>query len=204
MRVRKNPQERRAEILAVAQRLFLARGYGTCQMEDIRAAAGLSRGGLYHHFDGKPEILAALVEAEVVALTPTLEHAGEPLAALIRMGSAHLGAEAGIVGALGGADEIGLYLAFQERAFADHLHEPLRAAIVAGTAVGRYAAVDADAAADLFLAINAHISRRVLLGRWSDGHAAVFAATALTAFARLLDAETEFRPLIEDFKVVSS
>jgi AcrR family transcriptional regulator len=35
------------------RRLFLERGYGAVSAEELVAAAGLSRGALYHHFDGK-------------------------------------------------------------------------------------------------------------------------------------------------------
>src|SRR5690349_5796922 len=52
----------RAALLAAARRLFAERGYETVAAEQIVAAAGVSRGALYHHFGGKPELLDAAYE----------------------------------------------------------------------------------------------------------------------------------------------
>jgi len=200
MRVRKSQVQRRSDILLAARTLFAGKGYGACQMEDIRHAAGLSRGGLYHHFSGKLEILNGLVEEEILELVPVLEGAQQPLAALIQVGSSHLGNDAGIVSVFRGTDELGLYVAAQERAMTAHLMAPLREAMAEGIRCGRYARVDAGAAADLFLATNAHLTRRVLLDGWTDSRAATFVATALVALSRLLDAEEELAPVIESFR----
>ena len=47
----------RQEILRTAARLFQQRGYDATSMNDVAAALKLSKGGLYHHFQGKDEIL---------------------------------------------------------------------------------------------------------------------------------------------------
>src|ERR1700730_1682939 len=47
----------RQEILRTAARLFQQRGYDATSMNDIAAALKLSKGGLYHHFQSKDEIL---------------------------------------------------------------------------------------------------------------------------------------------------
>jgi TetR/AcrR family transcriptional regulator, cholesterol catabolism regulator len=47
----------RQEILRTASRLFQQRGYDATSMNDVAAALKLSKGGLYHHFQSKDEIL---------------------------------------------------------------------------------------------------------------------------------------------------
>src|SRR5678816_2361517 len=47
----------RQEILHTAGRLFQQQGYDATSMNDIAAALKLSKGGLYHHFQSKDEIL---------------------------------------------------------------------------------------------------------------------------------------------------
>jgi TetR/AcrR family transcriptional regulator, cholesterol catabolism regulator len=47
----------RQEILRTAARLFQERGYDATSMNDVAAALKLSKGGLYHHFQSKDEIL---------------------------------------------------------------------------------------------------------------------------------------------------
>jgi AcrR family transcriptional regulator len=47
----------RQEILRTAARLFKQRGYDATSMNDVAAALKLSKGGLYHHFQSKDEIL---------------------------------------------------------------------------------------------------------------------------------------------------
>ncbi len=49
--------DHRQEILRTAARLFQQRGYDATSMNDIAAALKLSKGGLYHHFQSKDEIL---------------------------------------------------------------------------------------------------------------------------------------------------
>lgn len=50
-------QEPRQEILRSAARLFQQRGYDATSMNDVAASLKLSKGGLYHHFESKDEIL---------------------------------------------------------------------------------------------------------------------------------------------------
>ncbi|MGO1048950.1 TetR/AcrR family transcriptional regulator [Crossiella sp. CA198] len=45
--------QRRAELLALAARLFAERGFRATTVRDIADAAGILSGSLYHHFDSK-------------------------------------------------------------------------------------------------------------------------------------------------------
>src|SRR5580698_1214518 len=55
-------QEPRQEILRTAARLFQQQGYDATSMNDVAAALKLSKGGLYHHFQSKDEILFNLMD----------------------------------------------------------------------------------------------------------------------------------------------
>ena len=77
----------RAALMAAGRRLFAERGYDNVSSEDIVAAAGVTRGALYHHFDGKRGLFAAVyeeVEAEFVSRFDfSALDGGDPLGVLI-------------------------------------------------------------------------------------------------------------------------
>ena len=52
----------RARLLEAGRKLFASRGYDAVGTEDLVAAAGVTRGALYHHFDGKRGLFAAVFE----------------------------------------------------------------------------------------------------------------------------------------------
>ena len=62
MRTVKPADERKEEILDVAEQLFAAKGFDNASTNDIIREIGIARGILYHHFASKEEILDAIVE----------------------------------------------------------------------------------------------------------------------------------------------
>jgi AcrR family transcriptional regulator len=52
----------RAALLGAGRELFAGRGYDAVAAEEIVAAAGVTRGALYHQFGGKRELLDAVYE----------------------------------------------------------------------------------------------------------------------------------------------
>ena len=62
MRVVKTSEERKNEILDVAEQLFAEKGFDNASTNDIINKIGIARGTLYHHFSSKEEILDAIVE----------------------------------------------------------------------------------------------------------------------------------------------
>ncbi|XVQ11782.1 TetR/AcrR family transcriptional regulator [Spirillospora sp. CA-255316] len=68
-RVRKEPDERRDQILACARDLFSRRPYGTVSNTEIAAAAGVSRGLLNHYFGTKRDLYLAAV-SEMMSVPP--------------------------------------------------------------------------------------------------------------------------------------
>ena len=53
--------ETRAKLIATARQAFGTIGYAQASMDEITAAAGLTRGALYHHFGDKKGLLAAVI-----------------------------------------------------------------------------------------------------------------------------------------------
>jgi AcrR family transcriptional regulator len=53
--------ERRAVVVEAAGRLFGERGYDATRLEDVAAAAGVTKPVLYRHFDGKQALYLALL-----------------------------------------------------------------------------------------------------------------------------------------------
>lgn len=58
----KSRSPRRAELVAVAARLFSERGYHGTSMQDLGSALGLQRGSLYAHIGSKEDLLLDVVE----------------------------------------------------------------------------------------------------------------------------------------------
>jgi AcrR family transcriptional regulator len=56
-------QTTRRHLVDVATRLFARAGYEATSIEDVLAAADVSRGALYHHFDSKETLFEAVLEA---------------------------------------------------------------------------------------------------------------------------------------------
>src|SRR5258708_39594637 len=81
----------RQEILRTAARLFQQQGYDGTSMNDVAAALKLSKGGLYHHFQSKDEILFDLMnhamditEERVISPVKAVAEPEERLRMLIR------------------------------------------------------------------------------------------------------------------------
>jgi AcrR family transcriptional regulator len=61
-RVVKAAAVRRLELVDLAQRLFMERGYERTTVNDVIDAAGVSKGAFYHHFKAKEDLLEAIAE----------------------------------------------------------------------------------------------------------------------------------------------
>jgi AcrR family transcriptional regulator len=77
----------RAALVTAARRLFAERGYAGVGTEEIVRDAGVTRGALYHHFDGKQTLLEAVYEQIEAELTEkiasgALSGGSDPIAAL--------------------------------------------------------------------------------------------------------------------------
>ncbi|ODT76821.1 MAG: TetR family transcriptional regulator [Pelagibacterium sp. SCN 64-44] len=74
---RRTQDDRRAAtrqaLLQAARSLFAAKGYAATGTPEIVAAAGVTRGALYHHFADKLALFAAVVEEEHAAVAAAIE-----------------------------------------------------------------------------------------------------------------------------------
>ncbi len=62
MRTVKEAEERKNEILDVAERLFGTKGFDNTSTRDILNEVGIARGTLYYHFKSKEDILDAMID----------------------------------------------------------------------------------------------------------------------------------------------
>lgn len=62
MRVVKEYDERRNEIIQTAINLFIEKGYDACSVNDILKAVGIAKGTFYYYFKSKEDVLDAGVE----------------------------------------------------------------------------------------------------------------------------------------------
>jgi AcrR family transcriptional regulator len=87
-------ENRRADVVRVAARLFRERGFDGTTTRDIADAVGMRSGSPFYHFKTKQEILAAVMEEGLVAGLPAAENivAGElpPRAKFRALVRAHL------------------------------------------------------------------------------------------------------------------
>lgn len=73
MRVIKEAEERKNEILDAAERLFGTKGFDGTSTGDILDAVGIARGTLYYHFKSKEEILDAIISRMTFRLVEKAE-----------------------------------------------------------------------------------------------------------------------------------
>jgi AcrR family transcriptional regulator len=71
--------ERRELILAAAVRLFAERGYHAASMDEIAAAAGISKAVVYDHFTSKRELYTVLLDTIRADIDAVVASAIEPL-----------------------------------------------------------------------------------------------------------------------------
>jgi AcrR family transcriptional regulator len=64
--------ETRAKLLAAGRKAFGSDGYAEASMDDFTAAAGLTRGALYHHFGDKKGLLQAVISEIDAEMTKRL------------------------------------------------------------------------------------------------------------------------------------
>jgi AcrR family transcriptional regulator len=86
-RSRARYEARRQEIVDIAAHVFAQRGYHATSIEDLVAATGLQRGGLYHYIGSKEELLIRIHERFIeplLAEAHAIEAQGEDASATLR------------------------------------------------------------------------------------------------------------------------
>jgi AcrR family transcriptional regulator len=72
---RERTEATHGDLIAAARKLFIERGYGETSTPEIVAAAGVTRGALYHHFSDKRALFQAVVEQEAATVAQEIEKA---------------------------------------------------------------------------------------------------------------------------------
>ena len=79
MRVVKEPEIRKNEILDAAEKLFANKGYGSATINDILGMVNIAKGTFYYYFKSKEDVLDALVERRIrIGLEKAEEVIGSP------------------------------------------------------------------------------------------------------------------------------
>lgn len=193
--VRKDPDVRRMEIIATALRLFQQHGYEAVRIDDILKSTELSKGGFYHHFASKDDLLRAIIREEVHAvLAPSSEETADPtreLIAMLQRGSSQAGADPGVLETLSSFQARTTYLDELEAQFERHLKPFIDRLVARGVSAGTFRPVDSATTAEVFVAVNNHGNRLSVLGNRAPSEVAAFSATALEMLGRHLGIEEE-------------
>jgi len=68
VRIVKDPEERRRELMDAAERLFITEGYVQTSIGDIVNEVKVSQGTFYYYFDSKEDVLVAVLEKEIMSM----------------------------------------------------------------------------------------------------------------------------------------
>ena len=75
---RDRTESTRRQLIAAARKMFIEKSYAETSTPEIVAAAGVTRGALYHHFADKQALFRAVVEEEAGAVAAEIERASPP------------------------------------------------------------------------------------------------------------------------------
>jgi len=70
----KYPEQTLEKILSTSAKLFIEKGYEQTSIQDIMDALNISKGGVYHHFKSKEEILESVLEKRSQHVYETLNY----------------------------------------------------------------------------------------------------------------------------------
>lgn len=69
----KNREQKKRELVEKAELLFINKGFDETNVEDILVSSGLSKGGFYHYFKSKDEVLAESIRYFAEDLLETIK-----------------------------------------------------------------------------------------------------------------------------------
>jgi AcrR family transcriptional regulator len=175
----------RRAVLDAARAAFAAKGYAQASVEEIAAAAGVTKGAVYHHFSGKEALFKTVhaeVEADAMARTAAADDPSKPpLDRIIRQLHGYLDAaldpEIRRITLVDGPALLGLDPDIPGQQAA---HTALRAFLADAMAHGQITALDPDVLAHLIAGLA--LQGGLIIARSSDPD------TARATLGRALDA----------------
>ena len=66
-------KDKKNELIMISERLFMEKGYEETSVDDILKASGLSKGGFYHYFKSKDEVLTESINNIIEKLLEQIE-----------------------------------------------------------------------------------------------------------------------------------
>lgn len=73
IRVTKSPEERRRELMDIAEQLFLKKGYEDTMISDIVRQAGVAQGTFYYYFKSKEAVLDEITDKYISIIVESME-----------------------------------------------------------------------------------------------------------------------------------
>jgi len=160
-RIVKNPEERKQELIDVAERLFMEKGYEDTAVSDIVREINVGQGTFYHYFRSKEDILRAVAEKQVAPLAEEISRIAKsdarPPHKLNAMMNSFLKANSSELGLMGLLHQKGNYLLHQkvEEILGERVLPLMVEVAYKGTAE-RYFDTECPAEAIVFLLASAH------------------------------------------------
>ena len=197
-----DPKVRRQSIINVALQLFKRDGFDAVRIDDILRETGLSKGGFYHYFKSREDILRHIVIEETSRLVSSLNSSvivSDPLAALSELflkGSSSLGAETGVLSTLDSFAARIVYLDELERQLSLHLKPYIVKVIEQGVSTGIFREVDSIATAEMLMAVNDHGNRCAVLDTLDKDQLQAYNRTGIEVLARHLGVEGALEKLL--------
>lgn len=163
-------------------------------MEDILEKEKLSKGGFYHHYKSREDVLREIIRCEMKELLDISGKEGDPLSRLLdlfRSGSQLLGAEAGVLSTLSSFTAKSIYLDELESQFEQFLKPYLSELIGQGITMGQFRKCDPAYSAEVFLAVNNHGNRKAILAGKDSEWIMSYNHRAMVVLGRHLNIEKE-------------
>jgi TetR/AcrR family acrAB operon transcriptional repressor len=191
----------RQRLLDAAAQCFASAGFSKTTVEEIAAAAGVSKGIVYHHFRGKESMLEALLErtladwSAVSSIAQRVACGGSVLDAFERSLRASLdfARSTPLIRALFQLDPAVVLGLGSSAAVQKSVHEgraQMIEAVRAGVASGELRSeLDPERAADLLRLVTIALIDHLLNPQWIDGSDARLVATCIDVLRRGLRAE---------------
>ena len=169
--MQKRSEKTRARLLDAAQKQFAAKGYEAASVDDICAAADVSKGAFYHHFESKQGLFLALLNGWLQQIDRGIAALRKPSVPLTLLALTEILPEVLTTA----SHQLPMFLEFWLRASRDkkvwrasikpykHFREYFAGLVAEGTAEGSLKNVDADLVGQIILSMAVGILLQALL-----------------------------------------